>query len=887
MAIGERLLADDQTSKAKINIPQSGFDFDWGQSSLIPVLVIIKPHHVQLSAGGETIHFKGNIIHIDADQTLQPRVSLAAREFTVLSSKINVSRPTLVKRVSWFSGKWDNGIEREIQSTSLSDNVLFLRKNGISFFISLDFPYSKIDDSGISYPSNDKIAPGQKLIIHSITIAACRLEGKKVGSFDKVEIEAASEYIEGRYDQRFKRPVFLAGSITNRMADLRENRVFYSMYDNPTVALSPDLVKQDLDLLNELGIEYYQVFEGVFDWPDEERAGKNMVQLQQYAKSLDVKMGDYVSPQGLYCPHFNYYHRALNRQDWLIVDKEGNKGKECLGVREYTDMLAKRLVEHNRKYDLKLICLDFLDIQPCYASDHDHPPADIYQQVKGLVDLMSALNALDDNFLVWSNSGNWIELMPKLVWYNPNVYLTDPHVRGYSPHLNTMKNLDDGRREQMVTVHEKYFVPYTAFTNLEYYAFPGSRLHDTKVFEYGFLQGLAVTPNIGFGELRTFFNNIPFKYVDRYKKFIRWWLDFVKKHYDVWKHTSRLGDAPGVGAAEIYGHIKAGSGFLCLVNQNAFPLNKKIVINRSIGLSKADAFLLSEVYPDRGPIAEQSLPYTLWNDTISFTLAPYSVRIIEIMRKKEMRYPLIYGTEPVSIERDKDGYLVTLNIPQGITKNLGILLQPDEYIADLTVSQKSTVPMYTFSVSTTLVERRGNIARIEVKGPRESAPAALTFWRVNEDPLFREFPSPDRKGFLGGYVHNAFSENYLVQLKIRTAKGGAGPAEGIGPYQVENPSLFIDRVPVTGTVTYTAQFVLPFIERYGLERDASDDVLVELNFSDPKAVTIIGVLLNDAEVPVMIFKNPKNPEYITHYIELKGNVRPGAVELKVVVEYKN
>src|SRR5690606_29858491 len=141
-----------------------------------------------------------------------------------------------------------------------------------------------------------------------------------------------------------------------------------------------------------------------------------------------------------------------------------------------------------------------------------------------------------------------------------------------SPHLNILKNLGDGRREQMVSVHERYFVPYTAFTNYEYYLAPNSRLADPHVFEYSFLQGLAVTPNIGLGEIRSFLDRIPSKDNLRVKSFIRYWLEFVREHYDVWRYTSRLGDPPGLGAAEVYGHIKEDRGFLCFVNQNAFAV---------------------------------------------------------------------------------------------------------------------------------------------------------------------------------------------------------------------------------------------------------------------------------------------------------------------------
>ncbi|WP_353196657.1 hypothetical protein [Parapedobacter defluvii] len=859
--------------------------FDWGAPRFIPVEVTVAKDKVVLKAGGERIEFMGRLFELDADTRMTADWSKHAGEFTTLSLTVQPEEEALLRNVTWFAGRWEKQAEKIVHATKVMDNMLFLRKNGISFFLSLDFPYSKIDDAGIHYPPNIPLKKDDRYEAHSLTIGACKLSGEKVGKFDRAEIEAASSYVEKRFPSQFPRPIVLSSSITNQMTDVRDNRVFYSLYDNPTVALNPELVEEDLKLNAELGIEYYQVFEGAFDWPDEEQTGKNMEHLQAMAKSLGVRMGDYTVPQGLYCGHYNYFQRKLDRPDWLIQKADGKKGPECLGVRDYIHMIKDRLVTHNRKYGLQLICLDFLDIEPCYATNHGHPVGDVYQQISGLVDLMSALNAVDENFLVWSNSGNWIELMPKLIWYNPNVYLTDPHVRQYAPHLNVLKNLGDGRREQMVNVHEQYFVPYTAFTNYEYYLAPNSRLADTKVFEYSFLQGLAVTPNLGLGEIRSFFDRIPSKDEERCKEFIKHWLNFIREHYDVWQYTSRLGDLPGVGAAEVYGHIKDGNGFLCFVNQNAFPVSKTLVMDGSIGLSQGTSFLLEEIYPNRGPITEQPLPAASLGDTIHFILDPYAVRIVEIAGYKPVSQPTVYGAEPIRIDKNGTEYRVTLRLPQGATKHLGIVLPGNEQVVGVEASQTPTVPMYTFPVTAELVSTRGNMARIRVQGPREEAPKALTNWRINQDSSWSVFPPSDLNGFLGAYVHNAFSEDYEVQLSIKTDGGQAVPEGKLPPVIVPQP-LVPASSPTTGVVSYSTQFVLPFIERYGQDRSAADDAIVELGFSDPDAVTLKQVQLNGQQVPVLTFKNAKNPAHKTYYIELKGNVQPGLVQLQVWAEYK-
>ncbi len=850
---------------------------------LIPVHIQVQSNIIELSAGDQKITFDGKLVKLDSPDKLQVNWSVSEHNFATISLKITSHSASLLKNIIWFSGKWESGIQKVVQSTELMDNVLFLRKGNMSFFISLDFPYSKINSKGISYPPYDSIFPGKVYLAHTLSIGACRLSGQLVGKFDCAEIEAVSTYIEQRFPPRFERPMFLSSSITNRMTDVRDGRIFYSMYDNPTVALHPELVKEDLQLCAKTGIEYYQVFEGVFDWPDEVKTGTSLLGLQKEAHHLNVRMGDYAVPQGLYCPHFNYEHRSLNHPEWMIIDSNGKTtAQECLASKEYEKILSQTLIDHNRKYGLQMICLDFLNIKPCYAKNHGHEPGDVYKQIYALVQLMKKLNALNPNFLIWSNSGNWLQLMPKLTWYNQNVYLTDPHVRAYEPHLNVLKILGDGRREQMVTVHESYYVPYRNFTNFEYYLAPDSRLSDTKIFEYSFLQGLAVTPNIGFGELRTFLNRIPSKESEKSVEFIRHWLKFIHDNFNVWKHTLRVGDSPGIGSAEVYAHVLNNHGFLVLVNQNSFPRIKTFKLDSSIGLATGKTFFLNEVYPKTCPISEQPLPFSKRGDSITCILPTNSVRIIEVKPASDVELPQLLGL-PSIMKRLSNGYRFTLNAPQGEKEEIGIVLPKTEAVKDLSIRQVPTVPMYTFPVSARILSQNGNLARIEIQFPREKAPNSLTHWTVSPGNIEVDLPEKEHPRFLGAIVYNAFSQNYQLQLDIHTKRSDRPDNTTIHPEsstKKDEPSL-----PKGDNIIYTNHFILPFIERYGEDRSSSDDAIIELSFADPRSVTEIEAKLNGKAVPVKRYIDPKQPAFFTYYLELAGNVSPGEVELTLNVHY--
>jgi hypothetical protein len=850
---------------------------------LIPVHVEPQDGGALLSAGGQTIRFTGDLVRLDSDQKLDPKWTVAEHGLATFSLDVIARTPSLLRRVCWFAGEWEPGVERAVQSTALMDNVLFLRKGGVSIFLSLDFPYSRIAADGVSYPPHERLAPGRRYSAHSLTVGACRMSGQRVGKFDRSEIEAVSAYVERRFPPRFERPMFLSAGIVNRMTDVRDGRVFYSMANNPTLALNPELVEEDLRLCSKIGLDYYQVFEGVFDWPDQEKTGATLRRLQKEARRLGVKMGDYANPQGLYCAHYNYEHRALNRPEWLIAGEDGKPaGPECLGCPEYSTMLRERLLAHNREYGLKLIILDFLNIRPCYAKNHGHEPGDVYRQVRELVRLMEELNALDPEFLSWSNSGNWLELMPKLTWSNPNVYLTDPHPRAYAPHLNALKLLGDGRREQMVSVHESYFIPYRAFCNCEYYCAPRSRLSDTKVFEYSFLQGLAVTPNMCPAELRTFLNRIPSQDAEHATAFMRYWLKFIRDHFDVWKHTARIGDPPGVGAAEIYAHIAADHGFLCLVNQNPFPRTTSFALDGSIGLRGGETFALTEVYPRQCPVVEQPLPVARRGDRISCVLPPHSVRIIEVGAAAKSKLPAVFGL-PSAIKRTSDGYRITLRAPQGQKTEIGLVLPPGHAVDRVTARQTPSVPMYTFPAAARVLNQTGNLARIEVQFPRDPAPRALTRWRVSPGDVEMDLPTADRTRFLGALVHNAFTEDYEVQLDVQTKR--ADVTEVRLPATPPAPALAA-LSPSGQRLTYTTRFMLPFIERnWGVDPGYDDDVIVELAFADPSQVREIDARLNGVPVPVQRYRNPQRPAYETFFVELTGNVSPGPVEMTLNVHY--
>lgn len=802
----------------------------------------------------------------------------------------------IIKEYSYFNGKWSGYDEVVVAKTGLSDICAFFRCGEVSFFVSFDFPYSKINVSGSSLSVGcdplDAVKAGEKYLPHTVTFGATVLSGKKAQGYDMAEIEAFSEYVRLKMPEEFNgsRPIYTSTCITNRMCDVREGRIFYSMFDNPTLTLDPETLKKEVKLCAELGIEYYQLFEGYFDWEEDGSGEKNLKEIVELGKKLGVRVGDYMTALELNCWHYNYHDRHPKDPEMLALSGNGDRYYLCYGSDKTVEMLNDTIVQSVKRNGEEMICLDGNCFVPCEDETHGHAKNSVYRSVRGLTRFMEKLSAVSPYFMVWTNAGNWIEFMPKLLWYNPNVYLTDPHPRKYSSSLNCLKYYGDCRREQMVTVHEKYFVPYVAFTNCEYYAFKHSRVDDEEFFEYSFLQGLAVTPNICLGELRTFLERSSVKQFPQRMAFIKKWLKFVKDNIDSWRYVYRIGDEPNVGANECYAHINGENGFLCFVNQDMYSKEFTFEINESIGLKSGEGkvFLLEEVYPLACPIAEQPLPGAPFGSKITLTIPGYSVRIIKVGEYIAPANGLrIYGAEATQKESGE----FEIVAENGAEISMACVCESGT-ISEIGVKTAPNVPKYFFPSDITKKEIEGNSAAFVLKMPREMPLAELSYWALDGEEKTVKLTA-ENSDFVGGYVHNAYREKSKVFLTVKTrglSEAYNSEKNGCKKLFIGNP--FEERTADYATKTrranvYKTKFGLPFIEYASLANVYGYDEIIELVFTDCDAVESVKAFINGREEIVYSYKYPSDPERRTFYVELGGAIKSGEEnELEVAVKWK-
>lgn len=161
--------------------------FDYSQPLFLPVrLEAIGPRTHRLTAGGESVELHGDLFRLQCNQPLEARIQQKTHDCVTLSLSVKSETAAFLESVAWFAGEWRGADERQVHSTELLDNALFLRKGGVSFFLSLDFPYGKISDRGIFYPAQEKLLPGVGHACHDLTVGACALSGIKVGESEVI-----------------------------------------------------------------------------------------------------------------------------------------------------------------------------------------------------------------------------------------------------------------------------------------------------------------------------------------------------------------------------------------------------------------------------------------------------------------------------------------------------------------------------------------------------------------------------------------------------------------------------------------------------------------------------------------------------------------------------
>ncbi|MCC6486467.1 MAG: hypothetical protein IT364_03130 [Candidatus Hydrogenedentes bacterium] len=796
----------------------------------------------------------------------------------------------------------------EIVSTGMQDIAAFIRNANRGIFISLDFPYSRIviaDGSmRVTYPAFETIHPGQPYTCHSLTIGATGLSGELRYGRDTGEVAAMDQYIQERYPQRFDRPMFVSACINNRYTMPREGMVWYTYKDHPTLSFNIDLMKRELDLMPQLGMEFYQVFPGVFDWVPDDPNRDTVRGLVRYGSERGVRIGDYSGTSQVFCAHYNEYGNTLDHPEWRAQDAQGNRGGFCFGVRDFVEYYCDTVVPAAAEFGFELHCLDFLNIVPCFATDHGHPAGEdsVYHQICGLIRFMETLAAVDPDMMVWSNSGNWAEFLPKIAWSNPNLYLTDPYIATPWPGLNMTRLLDDARREQMVSLHYGRFVPYRSFTNCQYFFSQNSIVPDIRNYQYGALSSIAVTPNLCLAEIRPWMDRLPAPRQDEVKAFYSYWTQFLREHFALWKSTYHVGNDPAPGGVELYGHANGDHGYVFVVNPNYSSATVEVPLDERLGFHGEGSCEVRELYPVEHLLLTDQGPTPPFGSFVTIEAPAQQVRVLEVRpASTTIDIPRVYGIR-ATLERTGEGYLFHTAGPQGTMHRFAVRTPDGEApLTNAVIRQDVPKQAQRLFAETPLrlLGQDGPYALFEITFRRAAAPTELRSWRLMAGDLptgeSRNWPQGLQGGteavpgdgpfanLRGAYIDNAFSELQDTWIELH-ADGNDVPATPIvsGVTFEPTPPKPIPAQDDIRAWWMQTEFHLPFMYTIGAEPAFDEHTILVFPMVDPSRVQELQAWVNGAPLEVRRYAYPRNRALGTYWADLVGSSAHGGDNTLVV-----
>ncbi len=813
--------------------------------------------------------------------------------------EIEFHRPGIVERISVESLDIASNARCEVAKSSGGfDICLFLSGGSSGLFFTLDFPYNDIiSEQGhfeISYPPHRRVSAGETVRSHTLTVGGYSLRGVKRGHYDLGQAEAFRRYLLFDYAKpHLQAPQLVYTSIVNQYTEVNpnvpdtprgqfpvQNKIFYTLTNSPYLMLYPERIPEEIDFCKEVSMEFCQIYEGPFEWTEEIPTPETLLKVATYAQKANVKLGLYTGANNLTAQHFNHYGEHKGKPEWRMVDAAGNVASTyCFGSDEFTQWFTDTIARASEDYGFQMANFDFLTIAPCYAENHDHLPGGIYQQVANVRKCLSDIRTAVAGYVFDSNLG-WTPLIPKIACEMDGFYFTDPYVNTYFPALNATKILDDSRRADMIKYFRDYLTPVEYFRNCEYFVCADSVVHDMSIFEYGVLQGLAVTPNLQLGESRALFDRSSRRQCEAAKEFLAQWTQFVKENWEYYHYTRILTDSPSIGQVEIYAHCKKDRGYVFLVNPNPFRLPAQFGLDETIGLSSPGDINLRELYPEKNCLpAIGCLPHKRHGDIVEYMVEGQSCVVLAIEPAGPSDSARLFGL-PARLRKTPEGYQATLSYFQGYEKQLVLQLPPDEAVEAICVDGKE-VPFV----------QEGNLFQFSVTFPKGRVDPEIRQWVIRagslDSGLERNFHSgikgdtvmfpvlehflseyePSRyraaldaadlslsATFLGAYIENLLNERYPLSLEIRSQQEAKSQTGEITVKQNIPPSVLLPDQKELLLANHeelwlSSKFDVPFVQTY-IPPDYYRHNFIMLNFLMPEQIAKMRAWINGREVAV-------------------------------------
>lgn len=173
------------------------------------------------------------------------------------------------------------------------------------------------------------------------------------------------------------------------------------------------------------------------------------------------------------------------------------------------------------------------------------------------------------------------------------------------------------------------------------------------------------------------------------QQFMKDWFDWTDRNADILRNLRSIIGPPRIGHADGTAAMDGDHGFIFLFNPNHRKVEAAITLDKSIGLTGGDRFVIKHLYPEQGKlIGKPSTGVFQYGDKLSLLMDGTTALVLQVQPANESSLPLLFNaTGKVELKKGK------LNITEasaevGTNVEIQVLLPVGEKVKEVSINGK-------------------------------------------------------------------------------------------------------------------------------------------------------------------------------------------------------
>ena len=269
-------------------------------------------------------------------------------------------------------------------------------------------------------------------------------------------------------------------------------------------------------------------------------------------------------------------------------------------------------------------------------------------------------------------------------WYRNYQFAPEEIIPGYATHqTERSRNLPgvDGKPRKVEMMYTRY----------------RPRDWDYLGFRYSFISSIATAGWINVVDMIPGRDPAEARYFSpEDRTWIRDWLQWTLKNRAYLEHTRTILGQPALTRVDGTTAIIGNRGFVFLFNPNYKQIPARFSLDKSIGLTAGETYLLREVYPQKGRLIGKP-GAGMWSrgDVVELPLDGTSATVLEIVPTRELTEPLLFNSValhaglPPTVKVSGTSVSVTHAAGEpGTQEEIGVLLPDDLKVSHFSINGK-------------------------------------------------------------------------------------------------------------------------------------------------------------------------------------------------------